>query len=96
MVCKSHPRAKEVSEISNRLVLICIKTPKATQHEKTEEQRHYTVSPRLALYMTRAKISLVGALTSNKQAMLQAYMPTEIIIEGRKYLSCTSTKFGAA
>lgn len=71
VVCKSHPRTKEVSEISKRPVLVCIKIPKATQDKKTEEQRNYTASPRLTLYMTRAKISLVRALTSRP-----CYKPT--------------------
>lgn len=64
VVCRSHPRTKEVSEMSKRPVSICIKTPKGIQDKKTEEQRHYIVSPRLTLYMTRAKISLVRALAS--------------------------------
>lgn len=71
VVCKSHPHTEEVSEISNRPVLVCIKNPKPTQDEKTEEQRNSTVSPRLSPYMTRAKISLVRALTSRP-----GYKPT--------------------
>lgn len=67
----AHLHTTEVSKISNRPVLICIKIPKTTQDEKTEEQRNYIVPHRLTLNMTGAKISLVRALPSRP-----CYKPT--------------------
>lgn len=83
VVCKSHPRTGEVGEISNRPVLICIKNPKTAQDEKTEVQRNYTVSPRLTLYMTRARIRDICLWWELWQAGHATSPQAEVIIQDR-------------